>query len=163
VILTSNVGAEELSRLWLEIEHTPNRKAIIRKRLREEFRRHNFRVEFLNRVDELLLFRTLQLPDYVEITRRLLHAELDRLREGHGIEVVADESVCSLIGGYCAGVGEGARAAQRLVQSAVITPVIDHVVRTGCGRPARVRVRAVRGLEEADCEPEGRVESIGSA
>lgn len=159
VILTSNVGAEELSRLWQEIEHAPNSKAVIRKRLREEFRKHNFRVEFLNRVDELLLFRTLCQADYIEITRRILRKELDRLREQHGIDIVPDDSVPTLIGGYCAGIGEGARAAQRLVQSVVVTPAIDHVVRHACPRPARLKVRAVRGLDENECEPEGFVET----
>jgi ATP-dependent Clp protease ATP-binding subunit ClpC len=159
VILTSNVGAEELSRVWKEIEHVPNSKAIVRKKLREEFRKHQFRIEFLNRVDELLLFRTLRLEDYVEITRRLLSKELDRLREQHGIDIVPDDSVSKLIGAYCAGIGEGARAAQRLVQSVVVTPVIDHVVRKACPRPVRLKVKAVRGLDEADCEPEGCVEA----
>jgi ATP-dependent Clp protease ATP-binding subunit ClpC len=158
VILTSNVGADELSQLWSQIKNDANWRTTVRKTLRAEFKKHNFRTEFLNRVDELILFRTLTLLDYAEIAARLLKRDLERLQRERQIEVVADESVCQEIGSYCAAVGEGARAAQRLTQSTVITPVIDFVLRHSCVPPVRLRVKATRPTDEADCEPLGTVE-----
>lgn len=158
VILTSNVGAEELSQLWIRLKDSPNWRTELRRKLREEFKKHNFRVEFLNRVDELILFRTLDGDDYAEIADRLLKRDLDRLNEERQIEVTPDASVALEIGAYCAAVGEGARAAQRLTQSAVITPVIDFVIRNSCTPPVRLKVKAVRETDDPDSEPNCTVE-----
>ena len=158
VILTSNVGADELSQLWAQLKNDPNWRTTIRKKLREAFKKYNFRTEFLNRVDELILFRTLTLLDYAEIAARLLKRDLERLHKERQIEVLADDSVCQEIGSYCAAVSEGARAVQRLTQSTVITPVIDFVLRNSCAPPVRLKVKAARPTEDADCEPVGAVE-----
>jgi ATP-dependent Clp protease ATP-binding subunit ClpC len=158
VILTSNVGAEELSQLWSKIKDNPNWRTELRKKLRDEFKNNNFRAEFLNRVDELILFRTLNAYDYAEIADRLLKRDLERLNRERQIEVTADPSVAQQIGAYCAEISEGARAAQRLTQSAVITPVIDFVLRNSCTPPVRLKVRAERSTVDPDCEPTGAVE-----
>lgn len=156
VILTSNVGAEELPRLWATVKGKPNWRSLVRDWLREEFKKRQFRVEFLNRVDELVLFRSLEEEDYAEIARRLLERDLARLRAEKQIDVVADPGVAAAIGEYCGALSEGARAARRLVQSVVITPVIDFVVRHSCQGPVRLRVSAARA--DGDPEPRGVVE-----
>jgi len=157
VILTSNVGAHELSQLWREIANSPNRRTIIRKRLRQEFQKNKFRVEFLNRLDEVILFRTLEQEHYTEIARRFLARELERLHKERGISVEPDPGVAAAIGDYCGAIDEGARAVRRLMQSVVITPVIDFVVRTGCVPPVSLAVAAVRETEDPECEPTGVV------
>lgn len=155
VILTSNVGAEELSKLATEMAGDPKQRGTVRQKLREEFKRHEFRVEFLNRVDELILFRTLELEDYAEISRRVLASYLRRLRDEHGIDVAVGDSVAEQIGRYCASISEGARATHRLVNSVVVTPAINYVLQNACPEPVRLCVEAVPG--EEGCEPEGRV------
>ena len=160
VILTSNVGADEIGRMWSEVEGNPNARTIIRKKLREEFKRHNFRIEFLNRVDEVILFHTLTKHNYAEIARRLLKRDLERLLKERQIEVSPDPSVAGEIGDYCSEISEGARAAQRLTQSVVITPVIDFVLRNTCAPPVRLKVTAVRTSKDADSEPAGLVEVL---
>lgn len=150
VVLTSNVGADELGGLWQNLEQHPN---IIQQRLRDEFKKRNFRVEFLNRVDEIILFRNLDKDAYVEIARRRLREDLSRLHEEHGIEVEADSSISEEIGARCIQIGEGARAVHRLVHSMVITPVIDHALRWGGQAPIRLAARVVRqGEGEARCQ-----------
>jgi ATP-dependent Clp protease ATP-binding subunit ClpC len=156
LILTSNVGAEQLSALWKEVENNPNWRAEIRVRLREEFRKHNFRIEFLNRVDELILFRTLSQQDYTEIARRQLKRHLDRLQKEKGIEVIPDPDVAEAIGAFCAVVNEGARPVMRLVNSTVITPAVDFVLRSHCSAPVRLRVSTLMTADEA--EPMTRVD-----
>jgi ATP-dependent Clp protease ATP-binding subunit ClpC len=160
VILTSNVGADELSKLWDEVRDNPNWRSAVRNRLRDAFRRHNFRPEFLNRVDELILFRTLGEAEYAEIARRILARDLLRLKNAHGIDVECDPGVPAAIGGYCHAIGEGARATQRMTQTVVITPVIDFTLRNDCAAGARLRVRAVVAGGDASCEPAGVVERI---
>ena len=141
VILTSNLGAEDLSKLWSEVESNPNWRAVVRALLRDAFKKENFRPEFLNRVDESILFRTLGVDDYTEIARRLLARDADRLRKEWAIDV-DPVSVDKAIGDYCNTIGEGARAAHRLTQSVVITPVIDFILRNGCIPPVKLRVTA---------------------
>ena len=158
VVLTSNVGAKELSALWQEVKSDPNWRTTVRKRLRELFEKHNFRVEFLNRVDELILFRGLEADNYAEISKRFLQAHLKQLMEQRQIEVLTD-GVYEAIGEYCAGINEGARAARRLGLSVVVTPVIDYVMRSGCATPVKVLVRAKRATDDPNCEPIGIVTS----
>jgi ATP-dependent Clp protease ATP-binding subunit ClpC len=158
LILTSNIGSEEIGKLWSEVKDNPNWRTIVREKLREEFRKSNFRPEFLNRVDELILFRTLTVADYSEIARRLLVRDTERLRKERMIEVVIDQSVTEAIGATCERISEGARAAQRLTQSVVITPVIDFVLRNSCVPPVRLRVKATGGSSGYDLEPRGIVE-----
>ena len=157
VVLTSNVGSTELSNTWNEIKDNPNWRTAIREKLRDVFRQHNFRIEFLNRVDELVLFRTLEEKDYVEIASRLLQRDLERLHRERQIEVLLDPGVTGAIGAFCANIAEGAREAQRLIQTIVITPVIDFVVRNPCPLPVRVKVWAVRDVDDPACEPTGVV------
>ena len=159
IILTSNLGAEELSRYWMTIKEERDWQARVRQKLRAEFKKHNFRPEFINRVDELILFRTLEMGDYQEITRRLLERDLDRLNQEHHIEVLADESVSRDIGAYCARLDEGARLAQRMTQSLVITPVIDFVLSNNCTPPLSLRVTADK-LADQDLEPTTHVEMV---
>jgi len=160
VILTSNVGSEELAALWKQVQTNPNWRTIVRKRLRTLFKEHNFRVEFLNRVDELVLFRRLEGDDYAKISERFLDRYLARLSRERQIEVVV-ESVHEKIGAYCADADEGARAALRLALSVVVTPVIDFVVREGCQPPVKLLVRGERADEDPESEPYGVVSRCG--
>lgn len=159
VILTSNVGAEELSRLWREAEENPGMRSKLRARMRDEFRRHNFRVEFLNRVDEHLLFRPLGLPEYTEIARRRLRFYADRLHREHDVEVLHGDDVAEAIGAHCDQLGEGARAVSRLAHNLVVTPVIDYLLRGGVAPPCRLSVRVKSPAALNGEEPQVVVES----
>jgi len=156
VVLTSNLAADEMSKVWKEVQDNPNWRAVVRARLREAFRKENFRQEFLNRVDEIILFRTLDVEDYTEIARRLLARDTARLSDEWGIHVSAD-TVTKAIGTYCHSISEGARAAQRLTQSVVITPVIDFVLRHKCVPPVHLVVTATQTTSDPASEPVGAV------
>jgi ATP-dependent Clp protease ATP-binding subunit ClpC len=140
LILTSNVGAEQLSLLWKEVENNPNWRTEIRKRLREEFKKHNFRIEFLNRVDELILFRTLTAENYAEIARRQLKRHLGRLEKEKQIKIEVDAAVLEAIGKYCENINEGARPVLRLVNGLIISKSVDYVLMNRLPLPAQVSV-----------------------
>jgi ATP-dependent Clp protease ATP-binding subunit ClpC len=158
VILTSNVGATELSRLAKEIENKPGAMATIRARLRQEFEKQKFRVEFLNRVDELILFRTLNTTDYTMIAERLLKKNLERLDVEKQVRAEVSPEIPGVIGAYCDEIGEGARAAARLIQSLVINPIIDFIACNALTPPITVAVRAAPRISDATTEPCGIVE-----
>ena len=157
VILTSNVAADRLDEIWERVVDLPDARSEIRRQLREEFKKHKFRIEFLNRVDEVLLFNTLKEADYVEIARRYLDWFLESLRDERMIEVVVGEGVPLAIGNYCAMVNEGARAVPRVARGMVILPVVRYVLQNACTPPVRLRVVADPG---ATGEPRGLVQRL---
>ncbi len=150
IILTSNVGAEELSRLSVELEGNPDWRKEVRARLRDEFKKHNFRVEFLNRVDEPILFKTLDGDDYTEIARRQLKRILRRLEEEKNVFVDVDDLVVTGIGSHCGRINEGARAVMRLIQSLIVTPVIAFILENNLEPPVKVKVSAMLGGDESE-------------
>jgi ATP-dependent Clp protease ATP-binding subunit ClpC len=160
VVLTSNVGADELGEVRQKLENHPNRNALIQQKVREEFKARNFRVEFLNRLDEIILFRNLDKSAYLEIARRYLRQNLVRLHKEREIEVEADSAIVEEIGTRCTQTGEGARAVHRLVHSLVITPVIDYCLRQGRQGPVHLGARMVR---EADGGMACRIELLGQS
>lgn len=159
LVLTSNVGAQALNAFWQEINGDANWKMSVRKKLRNLFEQKKFRVEFLNRVNELILFRRLSTRDYSEITRRILAEHLERLKKEHQVIVILD-NVCEAIGIFCEAVDEGARNAHRLAMSVVITPVIDYLMREHLTPPVQLHVRAHCECPGRDCEPRGIVSLV---
>jgi ATP-dependent Clp protease ATP-binding subunit ClpC len=92
LIMTSNVGSELLRRQTIgfdkasEVSHA---KADIEKRI-FSLLKDAFRPEFLNRIDEIILFSALTRPDIKEIARRLIKRTEKMLLE-QGISIDVDE------------------------------------------------------------------------
>jgi ATP-dependent Clp protease ATP-binding subunit ClpC len=162
IVLTSNVAADSLSQLWTAVDHQPDARWQLRRRLREALLQEQFRVEFLNRVDELILFRALGEDDLTEIARRQLAQDVAWLRCEKQVELVIDPEVPRQIGTFCYTLKEeGARAVPRVTQLVVLNPIIDFM-NTATGVPSiRLRVSSTPGPE--GCEPVGHVESLPDA
>jgi len=100
-----------------------------------------FRPEFLNRVDEIIVFHALEQHEIDEIARLLLRQVCARLAE-HGIELDVEESALSVISGAGYDMQYGARplrrAIQRLVEDALSEEILMGRIRLG----DRVRVAA---------------------
>jgi ATP-dependent Clp protease ATP-binding subunit ClpA len=146
IVMTSNVGLKELQPLlqgsfqknkW-EIRNKL-RDALLKVKVehgsessvREPFR---FRPEFLNRIDEIILFRALEAREMAEIAQRYLRDYQHRLSSEKQIDVTYSpslESAAWLIGRFCAyqkkegSENEGARPILRMVLARVLDPVID--------------------------------------
>ncbi len=100
-----------------------------------------FRPEFLNRVDEIIVFHALEQHEIDEIARLLLKQVCARLAE-HGIELDVDESALGVISGAGYDMQYGARplrrAIQRMVEDALSEEILLGKIRLG----DRVRVTA---------------------
>ena len=100
-----------------------------------------FRPEFLNRVDEIIVFHALEQHEIDEIARLLLRQVCARLAE-HSIELDVDESALSVISGAGYDMQYGARplrrAIQRMVEDALSEEILLGKIRLG----DRVRVTA---------------------
>ncbi len=89
VIMTSNVGAQEIQRPggmgFARQDSIADNYEQMRDHLEENLRRH-FRPEFINRVDDVVVFRQLQREDLLKIMDLELDKILQRLRE-RGMEL----------------------------------------------------------------------------
>ncbi|MDB6054566.1 MAG: ATP-dependent chaperone ClpB [Verrucomicrobiales bacterium] len=118
IIMTSNIGSPLL------IENASDSGEIaedVRKKVMGELRSH-FRPEFLNRVDDIVLFRTLTLGELKHIVDLLLTLLRSRLAERQ-IEIVLTEAARDYIAREGYDPVYGARPLKRFLQRRVETPL----------------------------------------
>jgi ATP-dependent Clp protease ATP-binding subunit ClpB len=137
VIMTSNLGSE----LWLAGREAVNREQILR------VMQAHFRPEFLNRIDEIVIFTPLTRQDLTEIVQIQLRRVADLLRgRGFNLEVTPAAAEYLADTGYDPDFGARPlkRAIQREVQDPLALRVLSGEFRTG----DTVRVdRGADGLE----------------
>ena len=112
IIMTSNTGSRWIKELGVEAAHD---------KVMEELD-HNFRPEFLNRIDEIILFRSLTRED-LRLIVDIQFGELQKLLSDREIELVLEESARA----YLAEAGYdpvyGARPLKRILQREVQDPL----------------------------------------
>ncbi len=131
LIMTSNVGANRLSkanRLGFGTDENASANAYehMRETMMEELKR-TFRPEFLNRVDEIILFHTLEKDQTLEIVKLMLKKVVERLKE-RGIML----SVTPEVETYLAEAGfdqtYGARPLRRAIQQQVEDSLSEEIL-----------------------------------
>src|ERR1035441_8306702 len=130
LIMTSNLGAQQLSTAWTESEEG---FAEASERVMTVLREH-FRPEFLNRIDDVVVFHPLgeeQLEHIIEL--RLTDLEKLLADRKITIELTAAARKAIFKAGYDRAYGARPlkRAIQRLVQDPLATKILDGSVRHG--------------------------------
>lgn len=114
-----------------------------------------FRPEFLNRVDEIIVFHALEQSEIDAIAALLLRQVCERLSE-RGIELEVDPSALNLISKSGYDIQYGARplrrAIQRMVEDALSEEILLGKIRLGD------RVRVIESEGQLSFEPLSRVE-----
>jgi ATP-dependent Clp protease ATP-binding subunit ClpB len=145
VIMTSNIGGSYI----LEEENYQKMKESVLDALRQ-----NFRPEFLNRVDEIVVFHSLTKEQLEEIVGIQIDRLRDRLRDRR-IELEITESA----GRYIADVGYnpvyGARPLKRTIQNEIETPLSRLIVRGDVKDSSKVTVDAEDGKIVFESTPSG--------
>ncbi len=134
IVMTSNVGADMIKRqtgLGFNVqrdEETEERKAYeeMRKKLMESLRRV-FRPEFVNRVDAVIVFRSLTKEDLRAIVTLELDKVADRLTE-YNITLVATEKALDLLSNLGYDPDMGARPLRRIIQQKVEDTLSDELL-----------------------------------
>jgi ATP-dependent Clp protease ATP-binding subunit ClpC len=157
VIMTSNLGADRIQAHARKKESFEELKADLM-----EVLRHSFRPEFINRIDEIIVFRALDERQLAEITKLLLDKVARRLRAQH-IEVEFTEDAVELLAreGYDPEYGARPlrRTIQRLVENELSRKVLGGDVEPG----DLIRVDAVEGELHFDVEHGAATEEAGEA
>jgi ATP-dependent Clp protease ATP-binding subunit ClpC len=134
IVMTSNVGADMIKRqtgLGFNVqrdEETEERKAYeeMRKKLMDSLRRV-FRPEFVNRVDAVIVFRSLTKEDLREIVSLELDKVAERLTE-HSISLTATEEALDLLSDLGYDPDMGARPLRRVIQQKVEDALSDELL-----------------------------------
>lgn len=123
IIMTSNIGSQFL------LEQSGNEDGIsegARKNVMGHLRNH-FRPEFLNRVDEIILFKPLQLNEIKSIVVKILDELQDRLSNQH-IQVTISEDAKEFIAINGFDPVYGARPLKRYIQRNVETKLAKEII-----------------------------------
>ena len=124
VIMTSNLGSELIA---ARAEDGSDLDENTRRRIEDVVRTH-FRPEFLNRVDEIIVFHALERRHLADIARIQLDALARRLAERHVAIEATDAALNQLIEeGYDA--VYGARPLRRTIQRRVLDPLAMELLR----------------------------------
>ena len=143
LIMTSNVGAQYL----LEgITRDGLIKEDARARVTDELRR-TFRPEFLNRVDDVVLFKPLQRDEVRRIVRLLASSLEERLKDRNISLEITDDAVDFIAReGYDA--VYGARPLKRFMVRQIETPVARMIISGEAAEGSRIVVDEKDGLLE---------------
>ncbi len=130
LIMTSNIGARQIkgSRSLGFSERTEESSyGTMKTTILDELKR-SFNPEFLNRIDEAIVFHSLSRAEMLNITRILLDQVVDRLKLT-GVKLAFEEEVVDLLieKGFDAALG--ARPLKRAIQKLIEDPLSEHVLR----------------------------------
>jgi ATP-dependent Clp protease ATP-binding subunit ClpB len=143
IIMTSNIGSPYL------LEGVGAQGEIdedVREKVFAEMRAH-FRPEFLNRVDEIVLFKPLRLEEIEQIVTLLMRELAGRL-EGRKVDFELEEAARGLIAREGFDPVYGARPLKRFIQREVETRVARALIAGEAREGSRVRV----GVEDGHLE-----------
>lgn len=138
IIATSNVGFDIIQRDLDKDEKKRMPYEELRDALKDELK-HHFRPEFLNRLDEIIVFRSLSLVQLVQIVKLQLVRLTERLnRNGFGLEV-GQEAVREVAErGYDPHFG--ARELRRILQREIENKISDLILKTKAKRGTIINV-----------------------
>jgi len=145
VIMTSNVGTEHVRQQTIGFSrgHDRNAEAAARERVQEALRQA-FRPEFLNRIDEIIIFQSLTEDELVQIVELLIIDVAHRLREqGMGLELTQTAKALLVREGY--NPAYGARPLRRIVQRLIETPLSRSLLKGEFAPGTTIVVDSVNG------------------
>jgi len=152
MILTSNVGSEFLRRQSIGFD--TDKKAKSKEQNKVEFEkkvfsllRDAFRPEFLNRIDDIIIFSTLTHDDIAEISRRLLK-KTEKLLLEQNVHLEVDEKAIKFFAENGYNDEYGARPLRRLIQRELDNLLSEKLINGDLNEGDEVRVTAdTKGLK----------------
>ncbi len=148
IIMTSNIGSQRIldvtERAGAEYEE-------MKTEVLGQLRQH-FRPEFLNRVDEIVVFHALSREDL----ERIVHIQIDRLRDRlkeRRIELELTDAAAAALAAEGYDPVYGARPLKRTIQRRIETPLARMIVAGRVPEPGIVRVDARDGEIVLDAGP----------
>ena len=137
LIMTSNIGSEyitEMGSLGFLGEKKEKEKENERDKILNSLK-ENFRPEFINRIDEIIIFNYLDKNDIKRIVDLELNKVAQRLMKSRRIEIKVSEKAKELLAEKGYDPNLGARPLRRVIQKDVLDPlalkIVSNIVRDG--------------------------------
>ena len=129
IIMTSNLGSDIIQREFSTMTDS-NRREVMDKAQSEVMGllRASMKPEFLNRIDEIIMFTPLFKDDVRQIVKLQIARLADRLAK-NGISIEANEQAIDLIASEGYDVTLGARPIKRLIERAVLNPLSSAIIK----------------------------------
>ena len=130
ILLTSNVGAETIRR-QTTMGFTPTNDETSYEKMKDKIldeAKKAFRPEFMNRLDDIIVFRSLTKPDLLEILDLEVEKVFERLKARH-IELVLDEKAKTFLVEKGFDPQFGARPMRRAVERYLEDPLAEELLR----------------------------------
>ena len=124
VIMTSNIGSQEILAFHEKGGNYDQMKEAVLALLRQ-----HFRPEFLNRVDEIIVFRALEKEQVYQIASLLLKKLASRLAQTADLTLKWDEEVIAYLAERGYDPAFGARPLKRVIQHEVETPLSRQIIK----------------------------------
>jgi ATP-dependent Clp protease ATP-binding subunit ClpB len=138
IIMTSNIGAE-----YLVNQPEGEDSSAVREQVMAMVRAH-FRPEFLNRIDEIILFHRLQRSEMGRIVE-IQFARLQKLLEDRKIELSLDSKARDWLAGKGWDPAYGARPLKRVIQRYVQDPLAGMILAGDVRDNSQVKISATKG------------------
>ena len=127
LIMTSNVGSEHIAKMGsLGFLAGEKEEENLKERVMEALK-EKFRPEFLNRIDEIIIFNYLQKPEIKKIVDLELKKLANRL-EDKDIDIQVTEKVKEILADKGYDLNLGARPLKRVIQKLVLDPLAVKIV-----------------------------------
>ncbi len=160
-IMTSNVGTDTLGRTMPSGFHTSAKgtaEEMQRERLMDRLRQ-TFRPEFLNRIDEVVIFHPLGQVQARAITRLQMDELAIRLLE-QGLVLHAEESAIDLLCKEGFSQTQGARPLRRVIERLLTVPLSLRILMANIPKQGEVHVRALDGELEIDVRDPSEIQHV---
>ena len=149
IIMTSNVGAELIKRQNVmgfgAMGSETGDYNSMKEKIVEQAKKH-FKPEFLNRLDDLIVFHMLEKPDLVRIVDLEIDKVLQRVRDKH-ITVILEEDAKELLIAEGFDPQYGARPMRRAVERHLEDPFAEHLLRGDIKEGSKVTVSREPGMK----------------
>ncbi len=149
IIMTSNLGSDLILSAGTTAAHMGfedgERSGSPEEEVRERVMgllKEQFRPEFLNRIDEVIMFHSLSEAHISEIVELQLRRVFDRLKEQRGIVIEISESAKRLIAEKGYDPSYGARPLKRVIQSMILDPLAMKIITGEIAEGSRVSLGA---------------------
>lgn len=158
IIMTSNIGADHIDKMSSfgfakdhseEVQYDNTKQKVI------ESLKNYFRPEFLNRLDEIIVFDILS-PAVISEIVKIQVAEVATRLKNKEIELTVSDEVLAYLAREGYDPKFGARPLRRVIQSKILTPVANTMVSQGMLRGGTVSVSLKNGELKFDIKKKSR-------
>ncbi len=148
IIMTSNAGSEHITDMGSLGFETKDEEESARDSLKDkvmEALKKTFRPEFLNRVDDIIIFNHLSREDVRNIVSLELERVKERVEKSNGVFVDFKKSVEEMLSEKGFDHEMGARPLKRMIQTKVLNPLALSIISGDIKEGERVSVKVSKG------------------